>query len=417
MSGLQAPRRGESLRRTRLIAAREFRERATQRAYRIAVVVGMVAAVVLVVLPTFFSSDDGPGEPDRVVVFVDGPQAEATEQLRALGAAGRAVRGGVVEFAEARSAAGVREAVGDDDAELGLVIAGPATAPVVRVVTREDGGGLLVDRVVQSVDLAAARARAAELGGGGNEDLFAPVVVRAETVAGSGPTVAATAVVSVLGLVLYIAGIVLTQAYATGVVSDRSNRVTERLLTAVRPFEHLTGKLVGVGAAGLLQFGAWIAAALVADAVAGSGTALDEVPTTLLVYFPIALVLTYLLYSAAATILVLPVRKAEDVGSAIMPAVMLQVAAFIAVTTIVTPGATISGSMQVLSLIPFFSPLLMLGRLAGGDVATWELVLGIVGPLVLALLLLRIAAPAYARYAIDAPGGKGIKAALATLRR
>lgn len=408
------------MRRSWLIALREFRERVGQRAYLISFVVGALVAAIAVGAPALIEGDDDQGsqEPDQVAVAL-APQGAGLEGLTLddLQAGAQTVRGYPLRFTEIRGEAALRQAIRDGDQPVGVVIAGPRTAPTVRVVSREDGGGFLADHAVQAVDAAAERARAQELGDVDPDDLLRPVEASAETVSGAGPTVAATAVVSVLGLLLYIGGILLTQTYANGIVSDRTNRVTERLLTAARPLEHLAGKLVGVGAAGLLQFAGWIAVAVLADVVLGSGTALDRVPTALIVWFPVALVLTYVLYAAAASVLVLPVRKSEDVGGAVAPAVMLQVVGFIVATTIIAPGSTVSGTVQALSLVPFFSPLLMLGRLAGGPVPAWELAVGVVGPLLFAALLLRLAAPAYARYAIDAPGGKGLKAVVGVLRR
>jgi ABC-2 type transport system permease protein len=403
--------------RVKLIASREFRERVGQKAYLIALVVGAIVAAAAVIAPSLLDGDDtGPADAERIAVVVQGDSAEARTRIDRLNAAGSNVPGTPVRFVSKRDVEQLRGAVRDDDEKVGAIVSGTAEAPQVRIVTRE-GGNDLAGRVIEIVNRAAQEERLGAVAATASRgDFFAPVQTQEETVAGSGPTVKTTAVVSVLGLLLYIAGIMLTTSYATGIVSDRTNHVTERLLTAAKPREHLAGKLLGIGASGLLQFAAWIAAALIADLAAGSGTALDDVPTSLMVFFPIALVLTYVLYAAAATVLVLPVRKAEDVSGAIGPAVMLQVVGFVATTTIVAPGATISGTIQVLSLIPFFSPLLMLARLAAGDVPAWELAVGVAGPIVLAIILLRLAGPAYARYSIDAPGGKGLKAALGALR-
>ncbi len=142
----------------------------------------------------------------------------------------------------------------------------------------------------------------------------------------------------------------------------------------------------------------------------------EGVPALLLIWFPISLVLTYVLYAAVAAVLVLPVRRIEDVAGALAVGSMLQIVAYIAATTIIAPGSTVGPTVQILSLVPFFSPLLMLPRIAAESVPAWELAVGVLGPLVLAALLIRLAAPAYARHAIDAPGGKGVVAALRALR-
>jgi ABC-2 type transport system permease protein len=414
----RAPRsRGEGLRRARLIAAREFHERVGQRAYRLALIFGALLAAFAVLLPTIVGGDDDASPSAETVLVAITPAVGGGDvSIDELRQAAAGVRGGTIRLKVAADADAVRKAVRDGDEPLGLLVGGTGVKPTVTVVSRQDGGGELADQAALLVDRSAAIARLANTGAD-SRDVLAPAALKAEVVSGSGPTDRSAAVVGVLGLLLYIGGLMLATAYATGVVTDRTNHVTERLLTAARPFEHLSGKMAGVGAAGLLQFAAWLAAALIASAASGSGNAFDGVPARLLIFFPVALIITYLLYASVAAVMVLPVRKSEDVGAAIAPATILQIVGFSAATAIIAPGSTVSPTIHALSLIPFFSPLLMLARLAGEAVPAGELAIGILGPLVLSAILLRLVAPAYARYAIEAPGGKGIKAAVALLRR
>jgi ABC-2 type transport system permease protein len=424
MSARSPAQRRDGLRRTWLIARREFVERVAQRAFLIALVIGALIAAAAVVVPTLIDDDSGPSASTGVAVTIqDGSGQDVAVRLAALTEAARQVPGEPLTFKPAASADAVRQAVADGDESLGIIVTGSEADPELRVLTREGGGGPIEDQVQEVVTRAALKARLAAAGLTADRDLapvLQPIQVSGEMVRGAGPTTVSAIVVSVLGLLLYIGGITLMNGYATGIVTDRTNRVTERLLTAAKPHEHLAGKLIGVGAAGLLQFFIWIVVAIVADLItsgAGGDSILARTPSTLIVYFPAALVLTYVIYAALATVLVLPVRKSEDVTGAVAPATMLQVFAFIIATTIVTPGATVSKAIEWLSLIPFFSPLLMLARLAGGGVPAWQVAVAVLGPLVLAAILLRLAAPAYARYAIDAPGGKGMKAAFGLLRR
>ena len=109
--------------------------------------------------------------------------------------------------------------------------------------------------------------------------------------------------------------------------------------------------------------------------------------------------------------------KTEDVGPARGPATMIQIVTFILASGNVRPGDAVPGFVEVLSFVPFFSPLLMLIRLASGGVPLWEVLASILITLIVSAIIVRLAAPAYARYAIEAPGGKGLGAALAALRR
>ncbi len=219
-------------------------------------------------------------------------------------------------------------------------------------------------------------------------------------------------------LVLYMLGLLLIGAFANGLVGDRSGRIVERLLTAARPEEHLAGKLLGVGAAGFVQLIAWGLAAAAAVIVVSSDLAstFKGVPLAMVLWFPLAVVLTYVVYATFAALLVLPVRRIEDVPGAIAIGSILQVFGYIATTSLISSGSTVPPLLHWASLVPFFSPLLMMARLAGGGVPGWEVAVAAIGPIVLGILLIRLAAPAYARHAIDAPGGKGLRATLAALR-
>lgn len=406
-----------SWRRTWLIARREIRERMAQKVYRVVLALGAVFVAALVIVPTLFGSEDE--RPERTLVRVAFPtESQPAARERGLqleraaqenGGAGLRVR--IVDEAAARAA------VRDGDGDFALIVRGSAQTPSVQVLQRS---GRSVDQaeVAAAVQRATLRARLADERSSQADAVLAPVDVRPVVIEGSGSSSAAAAVVGVMTLVLYIAGLLLNTAFANGVVSDRTGRIVERLLTAARPEEHLTGKLVGIGAAGLIQLGAWLVAGLAAALVVSGDLAdtFEGVPVLLIAWFPISLVLTYVLYAALAAILIIPVRRIEDVAGALAVGSMFQVVAYIAVTTIIAPGSTISPLITALSLVPFFSPLIMLPRIAAGDVATWELAVGVLGPLLLAALLIRLAAPAYARNAIDAPGGKGVVAALRALR-
>jgi ABC-2 type transport system permease protein len=411
-------RRNTSWRRLRLIAARELRERFAQRAYLIALLVGALLAAAAIALPTLLGASDDEPSTERVVVAFDGAQGgDARTRAQALGATVRQQGNAEIRI-QLESPAAARRLVQDGDKDFALVVRGTAAAPAVTVLGRE--GGLSDPApVLRGLERVALEARVDAVAPSLRAQVLAPLSVQATTVPSSGPNNAATAVVSVFGLVIYIAGLMLMTAYATGIVSDRAGRVTERLLTAAQPHEHLGGKLIGVGAAGLLQVASWIAGGAVAAAVLGSsvGDAFSGVPVGLVVYFPVAVALTYISYAALATVLILPVRKTEDVGAALAPATMIQVVTFILASSNIRPGAAIPHIVEVLSFVPFFSPLLMLLRVGSGGVASWEIVLATLITLVTSAVIIRLAAPAYARYAIEAPGGKGLGAAFKALRR
>jgi len=65
------------------------------------------------------------------------------------------------------------------------------------------------------------------------------------------------ALVYVLVLLLYVTVVLYGARIGRSVLEEKISRIVEVMLSAVRPFELLGGKVLGVGAVGLLQTGVW----------------------------------------------------------------------------------------------------------------------------------------------------------------
>lgn len=61
----------------------------------------------------------------------------------------------------------------------------------------------------------------------------------------------------VCGLLIYIFLIVYGAMVMKGITEEKSNRIVEVLITAVKPFDLMLGKIIGIGAVGLTQFILW----------------------------------------------------------------------------------------------------------------------------------------------------------------
>ncbi|HET7618513.1 MAG TPA: ABC transporter permease [Vicinamibacterales bacterium] len=72
-------------------------------------------------------------------------------------------------------------------------------------------------------------------------------------------------VVPLAFMVLFLMSILMTSGYLMqGTAAEKENKVVEVLLSSARPDEILAGKLIGLGAAGLLQIVVWLAIVLAA---------------------------------------------------------------------------------------------------------------------------------------------------------
>ncbi len=156
-----------------------------------------------------------------------------------------------------------------------------------------------------------------------------------------------------------------------GVAEEKENRIIEILLSSVTPSEILTGKILGLGAVGLLQIGIWLAAV-----VFGSDYALPVKiePNTLfltLIYF----VLGFLFFAsmmAGIGAVTGSLQESQQVAgiftfSAALPLIFMQL-------ILTNPDSPFS---VFLSLFPLTSPVAMLTRIGVTTVPIFQIVTSI----------------------------------------
>ncbi len=202
----------------------------------------------------------------------------------------------------------------------------------------------------------------------------------------------------VFGMLLYMAVLINGQGMAMAIVEEKASRLIEVILGAVTATEFMIGKILGVLGSGLTQLGIWVGVALVAllfalpaFSLGASVTGFDlssVINPTLLFYFAIFFALGYLLYSTLFAMVAATCTSTEELGQALFPAMLPMIVAFMATFYVVgNPSTPVT---RILSLIPFFTPLVMLARINVSMPPLWEIWLGIV------LLLLGAFAVAWA---------------------
>jgi ABC-2 type transport system permease protein len=156
-----------------------------------------------------------------------------------------------------------------------------------------------------------------------------------------------------------------------GVVEEKSSRVVELLLSTVRPLQLLWGKILGIGAVGILQLAAYGAAGVGTGLATGmltvTGTAISVFAGTL-GWFVLGFAFFAVLYAAGGSM----VSRQEDVNSTTMPLLLLIVAMFVAAINSV--GDAESTLSNVLSWIPPFSAIMMPLRIAAGVAPLYQIV-------------------------------------------
>jgi ABC-2 type transport system permease protein len=219
--------------------------------------------------------------------------------------------------------------------------------------------------------------------------LFAPAELTVEPIPGAElvdetARLNSTALVYFLLIGLYILILMYGVQVAMGVVEEKSSRVMEMLITAVRPIELMAGKVLGVGAAGMTQAGLWVLSGLVlllfggvlGSAVSGIGIDVASVPALTLLAFLTFFILGYLLYAAMYAALGSLVSKVEDVNSITAPLTIVNVGVYlVSFYALADPDAQL---VRILSFVPFFTPMVMFIRVALGSAAIWEFAVGAV---------------------------------------
>ena len=194
-------------------------------------------------------------------------------------------------------------------------------------------------------------------------------------------------------LLIYMPLLIYGGTVAVGVVEEKSTRVSEILLGAVRPHELMAGKVIGIGLAATAQF-LCIGTAAAATALAVGSLHIPHGTALTFASVPMWFVLDYGLYSCAFAATAASASRPEDAAVVTLPVNLVVIASFFASAyTVASPDSTAARTM---SFIPPLTPMVMLPRAAVGHVAAWEIPLAVLLVVASTWLLVRLAGRVYA---------------------
>lgn len=202
------------------------------------------------------------------------------------------------------------------------------------------------------------------------------------------------------GLLIYMFIFVYGTMVMRGVMEEKTNRIVEVIISSVRPFELMLGKIIGVALVGLTQFLLWVVLSTVvftvvgrsfmeppaamsglqtmaaneqvATSAVGHTAAMDKVMTIMdEVNFPAIIAMFifyflggYLLYSALFAAIGAAVDADTDVQQFMVPITMPLILSYIAAVNVLNNP---QGELAFwFSVIPFTSPIVMMVRLPFG---------------------------------------------------
>jgi ABC-2 type transport system permease protein len=180
---------------------------------------------------------------------------------------------------------------------------------------------------------------------------------------------------------------------ATGVVEEKQSRVVELLLATITPWQLMAGKVIGLGAVGLLQL-------VILSTVAGVGAgaagllALPGAAFGMFVMVVLWYLLGFFLYASLYAAVGSPVSRQEELQSVVAPMIFLLLIPFI-LTMNLLPNDPRNGLATVLSFIPFFSQTVMPARYALGVASLWEVLVAAVLAAASIVVVVRVAGRVY----------------------
>ncbi len=210
----------------------------------------------------------------------------------------------------------------------------------------------------------------------------------------------AMAVAYASSLIIYMFILLYGMQVLQGVVEEKSNRIVEVIVSSVKPFELMLGKILGVAFVAILQFAVWVVIVGVAVAFIpgiGAGAATGAIPAEaqmlspqlmgvlstltdpaflfrILGSFLLFFVGGYLLYASMFAAIGSAVDSVADTQQLQFPVTLpLILSIFIMISVMQSPN---SDAAFWFSMIPFTSPIIMMARVAYG-VPAWELLLSI----------------------------------------
>ncbi len=233
-------------------------------------------------------------------------------------------------------------------------------------------------------------------------------------------TESSSAVASIVGLiftmVIYMFIFVYGAMVMQGVLEEKTNRIIEVMVSSVKPFDLMMGKIIGIGLVGLTQFFLWVilivafnvfgGAYLLATSPMGAASATADPGTLQQIYtmlsainlteiilsFIIFFIGGYMIYASLFAAIGAMVNSQEDTQQFMMPITILVLFALYAgIYSIDNPDGPLAFWA---SMFPLTSPIVMMTRIPF-DVPLWEKLVSIALLYGTVFLLVKLSAKIY----------------------
>ncbi len=188
---------------------------------------------------------------------------------------------------------------------------------------------------------------------------------------------------------LYMVILLYSVQVMRATIEEKTSRIVEVVISSMKPWHLMLGKILGVGSVGLTQMAVWaLSAGLIFSAgipammsarpeLASLGNLKSFAPGIgLLVLFVAFFLFGFFLFSSMYAAVGAMCSTDEEAQQAQIPVMALVIIPIVFLTPVLTdPTSPLSVGM---SLVPFFSPVLMFARAAAGAAPVWQVALSFV---------------------------------------
>ena len=202
------------------------------------------------------------------------------------------------------------------------------------------------------------------------------------------------------GILIYMFIFMYGTMVMRGVIEEKTNRIVEIIISSVKPFQLMLGKILGVALVGLTQFILWIVLTIIISSIAEIiffdtteiNNNLDSVDQSVIlneftrltgginlilifVSFLFYFLFGYLMYSALFAAVGSAVDAEADTQQFMLPITIPLIFSFILIQPVMdNPDGVLA---FWLSIIPLTSPIIMMARLPFG-VESWQLIISMI---------------------------------------
>lgn len=394
-----------------IIAGREFNERVRKKSFIITTILMPIAFVAIMFVPALMMNIQSDDTREIVVVDQSGTIAEGLQNTNNL------------SFTPSDKS--VEELTAEQQDIFGILIIGKdvATNPSnVQLLTYESSTinieSEITEQIREIIESEKLKAYNIEDIDSILEAIQTPISLKVKQLGESGETKESSSMLNIalayiFGFLIYMFVFLYGNMVMQGVIEEKSNKVMEVMVSSVKPFELMMGKILGIASVAVTQFVIWVVFILVVGgaamslfgvgdmmAAASASAAMDpaammgtQMPSLddetlsilrtvtdpayllrilggFLVYF----VGGYLLYAAMFAAVGSAVDNEKDTNNLQLPiTIPLILAIFVMMSAMQDPHGPLAFWF---SMIPFTSPVVMMVRLPYG-VPGWELALSI----------------------------------------